>query len=163
MATDQLTDRSVMHEAAEALLDAGISLPLVLVRLPWRDAPLTVRVVMRRPTLGSQIRVAKKFLELGVSYEQLQGMSEDEAQAFLAHHGRALSELVALCILRGRLTGKWLVRPLAWLLRWRTPSVYLLGALTTWIALQSMQPFTNTIRYIEMTQPLSLSHKTKGS
>ena len=51
-------NRIIELEAAEALLDAGISLPLLRMRLPFcRERVL--RIVMRRPFWGTQMRIAR--------------------------------------------------------------------------------------------------------
>lgn len=42
-------NRALEKEAAEALLDRGVSVPFKDIRLPFRKKPLKVRVTMKRP------------------------------------------------------------------------------------------------------------------
>lgn len=157
-----LTNNSVMQEAADALLDAGISLPLVSLRLPWSKRAMRLGITMRRPTLGSLIRVSRKFLELGFTTEEIEGFSESERIAFMASRGKALSELLALACLRGKLSGAVFYRPLAWLIRWRMPVEIQLSAMFAYMSLSSTQSFTPFISYVAAMSPL-LSHGTEGS
>ena len=95
-------DRRVEIEAAEALLDVGVSLPLLRIRLPWRRRPVEVRLTMRRPCLGSQIRMARLYMETGVTLEEMRGFNRHEELAYMAKHGKKLSRMVALTICRGK-------------------------------------------------------------
>ena len=54
-------------EAAEALLDIGVSLPFF--KIPFTRK--VVRLTMRRPCLGGQIRLARLYLQTGVTYERM--------------------------------------------------------------------------------------------
>lgn len=157
-----ITDHAVMGEAAEALLDAGISLPLLSLKLPWLRRPLRLGITMRRPTLGAQIRLARHYLRLGHSPEDIEAFSSIERLGFMAQHGVCLSELVALACLRGRYSGALLYRPLAWLIRWRMPQEVQLAAMLSYMHLTSSQPFTPFISYVAATSPL-LSHQERGS
>lgn len=151
-----------MREAADALLDAGVSLPLVSLRLPF-GRRLRLGLTMRRPTLGGQIRIARKAMELGFTHEEIAAFTPEEQTAFLATRGKTLSEVVALCILRGCLSGKLLGKPMAWLLRWCVRPEYLIATLTEWVSLLGTQSFMTSIRFIETTNPMMPSQTTKGS
>ena len=142
-------------EAADALLDVGVSLPLFRVRLPFARRSRSIRLTMRRPVLGSQIRIAKKHLAIGFTYEEL---------AFLARHGKTVSEMVALTILRGYVSG-WFYKPLAFALRWFVKDELLQGANLRFVSLMGTKSFENIIRFAEAYNPLrpSLSHEAKGS
>lgn len=56
--------RNVELEAAEALLDVGILLPLLRFRLPG-GRERVLRVTMRRPCLGGQMRIVRPLPEAG--------------------------------------------------------------------------------------------------
>lgn len=95
---------SVELEAAEALLDVGISLPLFRIRMPWGKG-WTWRVVMRRPCLGSQMRIARQFLKLGITSQQVERFTDDQERAFFVEHLRELSMMVAFAVCRSYLSG----------------------------------------------------------
>lgn len=151
-------------EAADALLDVGVSLPLFRIRLPFARRSRSIRLTMRRPVLGSQIRIAKKHLAIGFTYEEMKAFSKEEELAFLARHGKTVSEMVALTILRGYVSG-WFYKPLAFALRWFVKDELLQGANLRFVSLMGTKSFENIIRFVEAYNPLrpSLSHEAKGS
>lgn len=156
---------NVELEAAEALLDTGVSLPFKTIRVPFTRKGFTLRVTMKRPCLGSQIRIARQYHKIGVTYKQMKAFSKDEEMNFLALHGKRISLMIALTICRGAFTG-WLFAPLmAWVIRWFVPDVFIQGANLRFITLLGTKDFTNIIRSAEIANPLrpKLSQKEKGS
>ena len=151
-------------EASEALLDIGVSIPLFQWKIPFRKKPVSLRLVMRRPKFGTQIRIARKFLSMGVTYEQMQNFTKDEQLEFIAQYGKTVAQMVALTICRGKLSG--IFAPLlAWLLLWLVDDTFLLLANLHFIPLIGTQHFTNIIKSCEWSNPLRprLSQKKKGS
>ena len=112
--------RNVELEAAEALLDVGILLPLLRFRLPG-GRERVLRVTMRRPCLGGQMRIVRHYLKLGITAREWDAFSEDEERAFFDRHAKRLSLILALTICRGYLSGLLLAPVVAWLIRWRVP------------------------------------------
>ena len=90
---DEKVARLIQREGAAALLDRGVSVPLKDIRLPFRK-PLRLRVVMRRPRLGGLIRLARVYLSLGVTAEQMNKFTKEEEMAFLVTHGKQVSRMV---------------------------------------------------------------------
>nr|DAQ86265.1 MAG TPA: hypothetical protein [Caudoviricetes sp.] len=157
--------REIEIEAADALLDVGVSLPLLQVKIPFRRNPVRVRLIMRRPCLGNQIRIAKLYLETGVTHEAMERFNKHEELAYLALHGKKVSKMVALTICRGRFTG-WLLTPVvAWLLRWMVDDRWIQGANLRFITLLGTKSFMNIIGSVERVNPLAprTSQKKKGS
>ena len=62
--------RNVELEAAEALLDAGILARFVRIRPPRRHE-WVLRVTMRRPCLGGQMRIVRHYLKLGITAQRM--------------------------------------------------------------------------------------------
>ena len=87
--------RNVELEAAEALLDVGILLPLLRFRLPG-GRERVLRVTMRRPCLGGQMRIVRHYLKLGITAREWDAFSEDEERAFFDRHAKRLSLILAL-------------------------------------------------------------------
>lgn len=119
--------RNVELEAAEALLDVGILLPLLRFRLPG-GRERVLRVTMRRPCLGGQMRIVRHYLKLGITAREWDAFSEDEERAFFDRHAKRLSLILALTICRGYLSGLLLAPVVAWLIRWKVPSEYRIEA-----------------------------------
>lgn len=156
---------SIELEASEALLDIGVSLPFKSFKIPFTRKCISLRITMRRPCLGNQIRIARQYLKLGVTYEQMQAFGKEEEMAFLAIHGKRISKMIALTVCRGFVSG-WLLSPLmAFIIRWFVPDVFIQGANLRFITLMGTRNFLNIIKSVERTNPLKpkLSQKRKGS
>lgn len=156
---------SVAIEAAEALLDVGVSLPFIRIKIPFRNKPVSVRVTMKRPCLGNQIRIASHYLKFGCTYEEMEKFNKHEELAFLAIHGKRVSQMIALTICRGAIVGALFSGIVAWLIRWFVPDVYLQGANLRFVTLLGTKSFMNIIKSVQISNPLKprLSQKRKGS
>ena len=162
---DAELERMVQREGAAALLDRGVSVPLKAIRIPLRRKPLTVRVVMRRPRLGGLMRLARVYLSLGVTADEMQHFTKEEQMAFLARHGKAVSRMVALTLCRGWMSRRLLLGLAAWAVRnWMEPR-YLDAAMRRFILLLGTDPFTTIIRSAGKMNPmkLKLSQGKRGS
>lgn len=156
---------NVELEAAEALLDIGVSLPFKAVRIPFTGKCFALRMTMKRPCLGNQIRIARHYLKIGVTYEQMKVFEKHEEMVFLATHGKRISKMIALTICRGAFSG-WLFSPfMAWFIRWFVPDAFIMGANLRFITLLGTKDFMNIIKSSEIANPLRprMSQKRKGS
>ena len=146
--------RNVELEAAEALLDAGILLPLLRIRLSRRHE-WVLRVTMRRPCLGGQMRIVRHYLKLGITAQQWAAFSEDEERFnFLGPSLRiACSLMLALTICRGYLSGMLLAPLVAWLIRWKVPPEYRIEAQRWFRKMRGTRDFTSIIESAERINP----------
>ena len=157
--------KEIEIEAADALLDVGVSLPLLRVKIPFRRNPFQIRLTMKRPCLGNQIRIARLYLETGVTHEEMARFNKHEELAYMALHGGRVSKMVALTICRGKLSG-WLLTPVvAWMLRWLVDDLWVQGAIMRFITLLGTKSFMDIIGSVERVNPLAprTSQKRKGS
>lgn len=161
---DDKIERLIQREGAAALLDRGVSVPLKEIRLPFCK-PLRLRVVMRRPRLGGLMRLARVYLSLGVTAEEMKKFSKEEEMAFLVTHGKQVSRMVAYTLCRGWISRRLLVGPAAWLVRNWVETEFVSAAMRNFIFLLGTDPFMNIIRSVERTNPmkLRLSRPRKGS
>ncbi|MCM1439267.1 MAG: hypothetical protein NC131_08735 [Roseburia sp.] len=158
-------NREIEIEAADALLDVGVSLPLLQIKLPFHRKKLELRLTMKRPCLGNQIRIARLYLETGVTHAEMEKFDKHEELAYLSKNGARVSKMVALTICRGKLSG-WLLTPVvAWLLRWIADDRWLIGANMRFVSLLGTRNFMNIIASVERVNPLRprASQKAKGS
>lgn len=81
-------NRAIEKEAAEALLDRGVSVPFKDIRLPFSKKPLKVRITMKRPTLAGQIEIGRQYLEMDTTAEEAMKLSKMEQMRFMARHGK---------------------------------------------------------------------------
>ena len=157
-----MDERKIQQEASEALLDVGVSVPLKPIRIPFREKRLLLRMTMRRPRLSTQIKIARLYLSLGVSYSELEALDKDAQMRFIAKHGKTISEMVALTMCGKWWKPMWLV---SWILRHWVDNLYLQVAMMKFVLLLGTENFMNIIRSAEMTNPmkLRLSQGKKGS
>lgn len=147
-------DRRIETEAADALLDIGVSLPLFSLRIPCRKRPVQLRLTMRRPTFGTQIRLARIYLGMGVTADEMSHYDRHEQLAFVAAHGNAVSRMIALTLCRGPVSGALFARPLAWLLRNLADPRILAAAAITAVRCIGTRDFMSIIRSVEAANPL---------
>ena len=158
-------NRNVEIEAADALLDIGVSLPFKSVKIPFRKKLVVLRATMKRPCLGNQIKIARLYLMLGVSYEEMEAFDKHKEMEFMAVHGKRVSRMIALTICRGAVSSVLFSGIVAWLLRWFVADIFLQGANLRFASLLGTKSFTNIIRSAEISNPMKprLSQKSKGS
>lgn len=162
---DKATERLVQAEGTDAILDRGVSVPLKELRIPFRKKPLKMRVVMRRPRIGGLIRLARVYLSLGVTADEMKKFTKDEEMAFIAAHGKAVSRMIAYTLCRGWWSRHLLVGLTAWWVRNFMEPAYMDAAMRNFVFLLGTDPFTSIIRSAGRTNPmkLRLSQKRKGS
>ncbi|MCH5235549.1 MAG: hypothetical protein J1E16_09655 [Muribaculaceae bacterium] len=157
---DDKTIRLIQREAAEALLNIGVSLPLKEIRIPFRKRPLVLRVTMRRPSMSGQIQLARTYLSMGVTSTEIENFSKEEQMRFIADHGDKVCRMIALTL--GRTC---FVRPLTWFVKHFVRYEFQVAAVRKFVTLMGTDPFIPIIRSAEKSNPmkLRLSQKRKGS
>lgn len=162
---DEAAIREVQKEAADALLDVGVSIPIKEWSLPFRRKPLRLRVTLRRPRMNGAIRLMRICLGIGVTSREMESYTPEENMRFMALHGAEVSLMLANTIVRGAVSRRILPKVIAWLLRELVEERYLMGAYRTFYRLMGTDRFTNIIRSAERMNPmkLRLSQKRKGS
>jgi len=160
-----MRNRNVELEASEALLDIGVSVPFKEIKIPLTKKRIKLRLTMRRPCLGNQIRIGRQYIKLGTTYDEMKAFDKDQEMEFLAKHGGTVATMVALTICRGFISG-WLLTPLMrFIILWCVPDHFMQGANLHFVSLIGTRNFTNIIRSTEAVNPLKpkLSHGKKGS
>lgn len=161
---------TVEINAAELLLDKGVRVEL---RAPFfmRWICKNIGVTVRRPVLGTMMRISRLYLKLGIDISKVDAGDMHEAHRLLTEHGDTICRIVATGMIRGRLSGWMFARPLGWYLRWHSDALKLAKLSVLLIELSGVQHFTNTIRFLaamRMTAPKTmtapkLSPQEKGS
>ena len=156
---------NVEQAAAEALLEQGVSVPFKEVRIPFTKKVWQPRITMRRPRLGSQIKIQRLRLQMGVTNEQMQGFTETEDAAFMAEHGKRLSKMIALTVCPGFFSSRFCAPVVAFLIRGFVADRFIRGAYLQYVTLLSARSFSNIIRSAEVLNPMrpTLSQQRKGS
>lgn len=157
---DDKTIRLIQQEAAEALLNVGVSLPLKEFRIPFRKKPVVFRLTMRRPCMSGQIQIARTYLSMGVSSQEMDKFTKEEQMNFIAEHGGKVCRMIALTI-----GSRAFVRPLTWFIKHFVRFEYQVAAVRKFVTLMGTDPFIPIIRSAEKTNPLRLrlSQAKEGS
>lgn len=143
--------RNIQQEFAEMLLDSGVSVPLLRIPLVGK----TLRITLRRPTLGGIIRITHCWQSLGVTAAEMEQFSVEQKRRFLLDHGQTLAKMIALCVCRGYLSGKVLAPVLAKAILWWMPLEYIWQTQLTFIAYMSeVKNFLPIISLVEQLNPL---------
>lgn len=158
-------DRAVEYEAARALLDDGVSLPFKELKIPFIKKPIQFRLVMRRPKLGSQIRIAKHYLAIGVTYEEMKTFTLEQEMEYVAKHGKRISKMIALTVCRGFISSRLLAPIVAFFIREFVDDKFIQGANEIFLTLLGTRNFINIIRSAEVSNPLKprTSQRTRRS
>lgn len=154
---------NIKSQAAEMLLDIGIEIPL-LPKFLFRKKNATV--TMHRPTIGNLMRIALVYQRIGVTPDDLKGMSFDDQMKLAAEKGKDISRLVAYAVCSGCFTGKWFNGVVAWWLRWRVHPVMLVQAMFQLLKGTQLKSFCSIIPLAaqadELLNPIG-SHERKMS
>lgn len=161
---DDSISRAIQREAADALLNAGISIPLKEVRLPLMKGPVKLRVTLRRPYMSGQIRFARIYLSMNVKAADMDNFDKEEQMRFIAEQGSKVCQMLACAICVGSVKGLF-TRPVAWFIRHCVEPRYLYAAMRKFVSLMGTDPFISIIRSAEMTNPMKprLSQRKRGS
>lgn len=151
-------------KAAEILLDVGVAIPVrPLGFLRRKKKPR--RVVMYTPCYGSKMRIDRKYMKMGVKFDEVKEYTFEQNIEFVVTHGKLLSEMVALTLVRGYFAGLLFCKPVAWWLRWRVHPAFLQEAWFQMLTMLNTKDFQTIISSEEATNLMKprLSQMMKGS
>jgi hypothetical protein len=156
-------EREAQREAANILLDLGVSIPMTAPRLFRWFGKKQIRLTVKRPCWGTMVRISRRWLSMGIEAGKIKNNTLEDDFSLMQAHAGTVATIVSYGILRGRFEG--LFAPLLGrILLWRVPPVFLVEAAYKLVTLSRVEDFTSTIRLIatlDMTR--SLSPKEKGS
>ena len=147
--------------AADTILQKGVK---VKVPAPFfiRWFKKTIALKLSSPLEGTMHRVASYYLATGMTQDQLESLTTEEALQLQIKHGKTISRAVAVAILNGYWSGKLLTKPLAWYLRWHLKPRELYVLTTTLLLFGGVQDFINTtksVRQMKLTTPRTGQHQ----
>lgn len=143
----------------DLILDMGVSIPLGPI------FGFTPRLVMRAPYAGTLLRISRLYLSMGIEKSSLDNMSYEQIMELHIKYGKTISKMVALAILRGYWSGKFLTPVLAFVLIWLMKPTMLHEA---WYQLLNMLDTRSFIKVIKSADQINLmkprlSQQKKGS
>lgn len=160
---DKSKELEAQREAANILLDLGVSIPMTAPRLFRLFGKKQIRLTIRRPCWGTMVRISTVWLSMGVSSETIKKNTLEDDLKLIQQHGRTVTKIVAYGILRGWFSG--LFAPiLGRILLWKVHPTILVEAAYKLVTLSRVEDFTNTIRLLAtMDVTRMMSPQIKGS
>ena len=150
--------RRIQKEGADALLNAGVSVPLKEFKLPFKKKPVQLRVTMKRPYMSGQLI----YLSMGVTSKQMSAFTKEEEMKFIVEHSKAISRIIAYTICQGYVSRHLFVGVVAWFIRNFVEDRYIHVSFRTFIGLMGTKSFMNIIRSVEVSNPMRLRRSQKG-
>ncbi len=147
--------RQMEMESAEVLLDFGISIPILQVRVPFTQRRWTHNATMRRPTMASLMRIGRLYRAMGVDVAELKSMDKMQQYELLANHGDKIAEIVMVAILRDDVRIWLWGRMLKWLLMNHCSDRHLAELNQTFAPLYGTRAFEIIIASVEAANPLA--------
>ena len=146
-------------KTVDTILDKGVRVPIPAPFLFRVFGIRTIALVVRRPVMGNMLRISGMYLKMGIG-DELKEQDMNNWIALFRRTAKPASRIVAIGILRGRVSGWLFCRPLAWWLRWHTDSRQLSELADLLVALSGVQDFMNTITFLremKITSPANVS------
>ena len=160
---DNKDAHAAQRDAADVLLDLGVSIPVRAPRLLRWLGKREMRLTIRRPYYGTMVRISKAWLSMGVTAESISRNSLEDDLKLIGEHGRTVANIVALGILRGKFSGHFAGLLARWLMWHMHPSLMVESAYRL-VTLSKVEDFTTTIRLLgAMNVTRNLSPGREGS
>ena len=152
-------EQEAQREAANTLLDLGVSIPMTAPRLFRWFGKKQIRLTIRRPYWGTMVRISRTWLSMGITAESIKANTLEDDMKLIQTHGKTVAKIIAYGMLRGRLSGLF-AGLLGRILLWRVYPVILVEAAYRLVTLSQVEDFTSTIRLLatmdvtRMTSPV---------
>lgn len=152
--------------ATELILRRGVRIPM---RSPFfmRLFKKSIHLTVSSPVEGALMAASAYYLQTGLTTEDLEDTSIEEALSIMRTHGKAIEKAVAAVWLNGYWSIKLFTRPLAWYMRWHCKPEHILHVAQIILIYGGVQDFMNTtrsVRHLKATAPNpGQSKKAKGS
>ena len=147
------------REAANILLDLGVSIPMTAPRLFRWFGKKQFRLIIRRPYWGTMVRISRAWLSIGITAETIKSNTLEDDMKLMQQHRKTVARIVAYGSLRGWFSG-FFAPVLGSILLWRAHPTILVEAAYKLVTLSRVEDFTNTIRLLatmdvtRMTSPV---------
>lgn len=162
---DHKENQDTERLASETILQRGVKVKIAAPFFLRWIGKKTVNLRLTSPYEGTMHRVSAYYLSTGITEEQLEEITVEEALALMSIHGKAISKAVACGILNGYWSGMLFTSFLAWYLRWHCKPRELFALTTALLLYGGAADFmstTRSVRQMKVTAP-NLGQKTKGS
>lgn len=155
----------VEHNAVNQILDRGVPLKM---RAPWLFRLLgkkTITLKITSPYEGTLHRIAAYYLRTGISLDQIENLSHEEALGIMLKHGKDISKAVAVAVLNGYWSGLLFTKVLAHYIKWHCTNSEVLDIATILLIYGGTSDFisiTRSVRAMKISAP-RLGQEDQGS
>lgn len=146
-------------KTVETILDKGVRVPIPTpFFLRWIGLK-QIGLMVKRPVIGNMLRISRMYVAMRVD-DTATGTDWRSWIEVFHRTAKPASRIVAIGMLRGRISGWLFCRPLAWWLRWYLTTGQLAELAALLVSLSGVQDFMNTITFLrgmKMTTPTNVS------
>lgn len=146
-------------KTVETILDKGVRVPIPTpFFLRWLGLK-QINMLVKRPVIGNMLRISRMYVAMRVD-DTATGTDWRSWIEVFHRTAKPASRIVAIGMLRGRISGWLFCRPLAWWLRWHLTTGQLAELAALLVSLSGVQDFMNTITFLrgmKMTTPTNVS------
>lgn len=161
-----MQETAIEEHTADLILKRGVRLELRAPLFLRVFGKKTIKLTVTSPYEGTLIRVAKYYLQTGISSEQLDDITHEQALSLMLTHGTQITKAVACAWLNGWIAGWLFTRPLAKYMRWNCKPQDILVIATVILLYGGVSDFINITRSVRMmktTSPMIEGQTKKGS
>lgn len=153
--------------AAELILKRGVRIPLRSPFFLRWIGKKHIHLTVSSPVEGALMVAAEHYLKTGLTLEDLEAPTTEQALSIMRTHGKALEKAVAATWLNGYWSIKFFTRFLAWYMRWSAEPRHICYAAQVILLYGGIEDFmstTRSVRLLKVTESkLGQSKTTKGS
>ncbi|MEN6423277.1 MAG: hypothetical protein ABFD76_15160 [Smithella sp.] len=151
--------QDVEIKTVDTILDQGVRVPVPTpFFLRWFGLQ-AINLVVKRPVIGNMLRISKMYIKMNMEEKEAETDWRKWIDVF-QRTAKPVSRIVAIGMLRGRISGWLFCRPLAWWLRWHVDTKTLSELAALLVSLSGIQDFMNTITFLrgmKITAPSNVS------
>lgn len=151
--------------AADTILQKGVRFKIRAPFLLRLFRKKHISITLTTPFEGTMHRVASYYLSTGITTDQLEGLTVEQALEIKQKHGKVLNKALAVAVLNGYISGWLFTKLFAWYLRWHLESKQLFALVQVLIIYGGVQDFidtTKSVRKMTLTAP-KMGQKVQGS
>ncbi len=158
-------DRQTELLAAETLLQRGVKVQIVAPLLLRLFGKRFIKITIRQPCYGTLLRISSYYLRTGVTANELDSISIENAMKVAGLHGKTLSKAIATAVLNGYLSGMLFTDLLACYLRWKLTPKQMCAFIEILAIYGGVEAFMSTTRLLgsQIVTPPNQGQKKQGS
>ena len=132
--------------AAETLLQRGVRVQIVAPLLFRLFGKKKLSFYLYQPSLGNKIRITRLYLKMGITADQLNATTQEDADRLLVKHSNTFLRMLAIAMMKGRLMPWLFNKPLAYFLKYKLSPQQMFTMVQALVLFSGTADFMNTTR-----------------